>query len=54
MTPLEIEAGVNALIILSQFLIAQVNNNTDLTDEQKKVYLDRISSIQDLVKSSKF
>ncbi len=54
MTLAEIEILVNGLILAAQLIITQINDNTHLTDEQKKGYLDRITSIQDRVKGSKF
>ncbi len=54
MTPAEIEILVNGLILTAQLVITAVNSNTGLTDEQKQSHLDRISSIQDQVRASKF
>ena len=46
MTPLEIAAAVNALVILIQVLGPAIARAEGLTPEQKQAYMDRISAAQ--------
>ena len=49
MTPAEIQAIIGGLVLLIQLVSTQVENSLDLTPEQKKELIDRITAAQNAV-----
>lgn len=54
MTPLEIEAAIQALIIIGQLIANNVKGSGTLTAEEKQAFLDRLDAVKLMVVSSKF
>ena len=54
MTPLEIELAINGLIVLINVLVSNIKVSGQLSDEQKALFLARLTNIQQLVNNSKF
>ncbi len=54
MTPLEVELAINGLIVLINVLVTNVKSGDKLTEEQKAIFLTRLSNMQNLVNNSKF
>ncbi len=53
MNPLQLEMAINALIILIQVIVSQLNTAENLTPEQKQAYIDRITSAQNSIQEWK-
>jgi hypothetical protein len=54
MTPVEIEAAIQALIIIGQVIAANVKGSGTLTDDEKARYLYRLEAVKLMVTASKF
>lgn len=54
MTPLQIELAINGLIILANAIASNINVSKELTEEEKKSFLARLTNLQAAVNATKF
>lgn len=46
MNPAEIELAINALVLAIQLIAREIGNSLNLTDDQKKAYIGRLTAAQ--------